>query len=78
EVKVEGQLQEYRGVEEFQPANNTDWEKVRLGPGPWLYREWDGVAKALVPVPAPAPYEHYAKLRRVSHPFLLSPLIEPV
>jgi proteasome lid subunit RPN8/RPN11 len=53
EPYVSGQLQEYKGAEEFKSADNTDWEKVHLGPGPWLYREWDGVAKAFVPVETP-------------------------
>jgi len=51
--EVVGQLQEYKGAEEFRQASFAEGEKVYLGPGPGLYREWNGVAKAMVPVQAP-------------------------
>lgn len=48
---IRGCSQEYKGVVEFQ-KDSVYCGKVYLGPGPSLYRRWDGVAQVLVPVPA--------------------------
>lgn len=49
--KEVGQLQELKDVEEFRKSSAE--EEVEVGPGPWVYRRWEGVAKALVPIETP-------------------------